>query len=167
MSMRWLERILDDSEQVVLHAHPHWRRLFGAALLVPLVVGVVTYGVTAMPGSGTPRMIGRWVVVAIGAVVLVRWSLWPWLTWRATHYLLTTQRLVLRTGVITRTGREIPLSRVNDVSIRLKLLQRLFGCGTIVVESGGERGQFVLDDVSDPDRWQREIHRLTAEWGSR
>src|SRR5438067_12485151 len=115
--MRWLDRILDDNEEVVLHARPHWRRLFGAALLVPLVVGVTTYGVTAMPGSGTPRAIGRWVIVAIAVVVLLRWSLWPWLRWRTTHYLLGRQRLVVRTGVITRPGREMSLGRGKDVSI--------------------------------------------------
>ena len=160
--MSWIDRMLGDEEHIVLRTRPHWRRLIGPAALLVVVAGLFAFAVAAMPGSGAPREIGRIAVAVVAVAVLLRWAARPYLRWRTTHYLLTTERLLLRSGVLTHTGREVPLSRVNDVSVYRTIRQRLFRCGTIVIESGGERGQLVLTDAPDPDRWQRELHRLTS-----
>lgn len=151
--VRWL----GDDEDVVMDMHPHAKRLFWPLVRVPLIVGFSAYGVTAIPAGDWQRP-ARIAVAVIALVLLIGWSLRPWLVWRATRIVLTSRRLVVRTGVVTRRGRDVPLARINDVSFTCSLTDRMFGCGTLVVESAGERGQLVLDDVPHVEQLQRALH---------
>jgi uncharacterized membrane protein YdbT with pleckstrin-like domain len=155
-------RLLGDDEQVVLDLHPHWKRLLLPALLVPVAVGLATYVVFLIP-SGSLRMPLRWAVVALAALVLLRWSVWPWVRWATTRYVLTTRRVVIRQGVFGRSGRDVPLTRVNDVSFHHSLLERLLRCGTLTIESAGEHGQVVLPEVPDVEQVQREVYRCVED----
>ncbi len=157
--MGYPAKLLGEDEEVVLELHPHWKRLVGPVLLIPVVVGVASFLAFALP-SGSYRPSARWTVVVVAAAVLVVFSLWPLLRWRATNYVFTNHRVVIRTGVLSRTGRDIPLARVNDVSFFHSLVDRVLGCGTLTVESAGERGQVVLDDVPRVEEVQSELYRL-------
>ena len=152
-------RVLADDEDIVVHRHPHTLVLVVPAVLVPLVVGVVAFGVAVMP-PGDLQTPGRSAVVGVGLVFLFAFSFLPWLRWRTTHFVLTTRRVILRVGVLSRSGRDIPLRRITDVAFSHSLVERLLGCGTLTIESGGERGQLVLTDVPDVEDVQRELCRL-------
>ena len=89
----------------------------------------------------------------------------PYLRWRSTLIVVTTRRVVVRTGVLARSGRDVPLHRINDVTFSHSLFDRLLGCGTIVVESGGDRGQVVLDDVPHVEQVQRTLYDLADRAG--
>jgi len=54
----------------------------------------------------------------------------------------------------------MPLSRINDVHFEHGIIDRMLRCGTLVVESAGERGQLVLKDVPRVEAVQLEIYRL-------
>ena len=69
--------------------------------------------------------------------------------------------------VLSRHGRDVPLTRVNDVSFQRSFVERLFGSGTLIVESAGERGQVVLKDVPDVEGVQRDIYRLVEDEAQR
>jgi uncharacterized membrane protein YdbT with pleckstrin-like domain len=75
----------------------------------------------------------------------------------------TNRRIITRTGLVARRGRDMPLSRVNDVSFNHTILERIFNCGTLMVESAGERGQLQIDNVPNVETLQREIYRLHEE----
>jgi uncharacterized membrane protein YdbT with pleckstrin-like domain len=64
---------------------------------------------------------------------------WPLLVWRGTHYVFTDERILLQDGVIARERRDLPLNRVNDHVMSQSLLDRLFGCGTLTVDSIGDQ----------------------------
>ena len=97
-------------------------------------------------------------------LLLLRFSLWPYVQWQTTRYVLTTRRIVIRQGVFGRSGRDIPLTRVNDVSFRHSLFERLLRCGTLTIESAGEHGQVVLPEVPTVEIVQREVYkRVEAE----
>ena len=85
----------------------------------------------------------------VAVLFLMVWLIVPILRWRTTTYELTTKRLRTRYGILTRKGRDIPLTRINDVSFEKGVLDRLFGAGRLVVESAGEHGQIVLRDIPD------------------
>ena len=87
----------------------------------------------------------------------------PLLRWRTTTYELTTKRLRTRYGIVTRRGRDIPLTRINDVSFEKGLLDRLLGAGRLVVESAGEHGQIVLTDIPRVEYVQATLFRLVEE----
>jgi uncharacterized membrane protein YdbT with pleckstrin-like domain len=97
----------------------------------------------------------------IGVLVVLRWTVLPFLRWITTSYVITDRRIITRTGIIARTGRDMPISRVNDVTFSHSgLLERILRCGTLVVESAGERGQLTLRDVPHVEEVQRDVYRL-------
>ena len=159
-------RLLGDDEEVVLDLHPHWKRILLPALLIPVVAGVASYLVFVVP-DGSARTPLRWAILAVAVVILLRWSLWPFLQWLTTRYVLTNRRVVIRSGVFSRSGRDIPLTRVNDVSFHRSFVERIFGSGTLMIESAGERGQVVLKDVPAVESVQRDIYRLVEDEAQR
>ena len=154
------QRLLGDDEQVVFALRPHWKELFWPAALLLLLSPLTTYLVAIVPDSGYQRWL-RWAVVAVAVLVALRLVVWPFLVWLTTSYVVTDRRLITRFGVIARTGRDMPLSRVNDVTFEhSNLLERVLRCGTLIVESAGERGQLVLRDVPHVEEVQRDVYRL-------
>ena len=145
-----------DEEYVVLVTRTHAK-----ALLVPAVVLLVVAGVggflTAVAGG---RAWVLWSVWVVALLVLVRFALVPFLRWFGTTYSLTSHRLVTRTGVLTRTGHDIPLNRINDISSERGPLDRLLGCGTLVISDASESGSVVLDDVPHVEDVQRSLSEL-------
>jgi uncharacterized membrane protein YdbT with pleckstrin-like domain len=81
------------------------------------------------------------------------------LRWATTHFVLTTERLIFRTGVVAKFGREIPLERINDVTFSQSLFERMIGAGDLLLESAGEHGQSRFSNIRDPEAVQLEIYR--------
>jgi uncharacterized membrane protein YdbT with pleckstrin-like domain len=152
------ERLLADDEEVVLHLHPHWMVLVG-----PVLVFLITAGLGGFAAAAIDVAAVRWGILAV-AIVLVLWfSVRPAIVWASTHFVLTTHRVLLREGVLARSGRDVPLARINDVSFEQSLFERAVGCGTLVVESAGERGQVVLRDIPRVETVQSTLYHLVEE----
>ncbi|HVX71091.1 MAG TPA: PH domain-containing protein [Mycobacteriales bacterium] len=164
--MGFPENILDADEHVIRNLRPHWRRVAGPVVLTPITVGVASYCYFKLDDDGFQKYL-RWVVLAAALIVLVWWCLRPFLTWLTTRYVLTDRRVLMRSGVLSKTGRDVPLTRVNDVSFKTTLVERLFGSGTLTIESAGERGQVALTDVPKVEEVQREIYRLVEDEAQR
>lgn len=159
--MAYPQRLLGDGERVLLELHPHGKELVGPAVLFVLTVGAASYALAALPADPS---LWRLLVLVGGLLVVVVGVLWPLLRWRSTQYVLTDRRLVLRQGVVSRSGRDLPLSRINDVSFTHGgVLQRMLRCGTLVVESAGERGQLVLRDLPRVEEVQRSLYRAVED----
>jgi uncharacterized membrane protein YdbT with pleckstrin-like domain len=156
------EDVLTKDERVALHLHPHWKALILPVLVLALAVAAVVAGWVLLPG-GTGGMVGLYAIAAIALVLVVWRSLWPYIVWRSTHYVFTTERVLLQTGVFSRHRRDIPLNRVNDHSMNQTLVERLLGCGTLTIESAGERGQTVLTDIPHVERVQTTLYELTEQ----
>lgn len=150
------------SEQSVLVVHPHWKTLVRPVAAAFLVVAVLLAAESLIP-NGKSAGIERLVVAAVAIVLLMWWLMYPLLRWRTTRYELTTRRMRIRDGIIARNGRDIPLSRVTDVSFRKGLLDRLLGCGTLVVESAGEHGELTLTEIPHVERVQATLFQLVED----
>jgi uncharacterized membrane protein YdbT with pleckstrin-like domain len=153
---------LTEDEQLVLRIHPHWKTLVRPLLVAVLVVAVALAAEVLIP-SGSAAAVERLVVAAVAILALMLWLMVPVLRWRTTLYELTTRRLRMRDGIVTRHGRDIPLARINDVSFQKGLLDRLLGSGRLVVESAGEHGQIVLTDIPRVEFTQATLFRLVEE----
>lgn len=156
--MGFPHRLLADDEKLVLVLRRHIKVLF-----VPFLIFV---GVAVLIGLSFLIPGQPWVQLAVGAlglVVLAKWSLWPLIVWANTTYAITTRRLIIRTGVLNRSGHDMPLSRLNDVSFSHNIIERMLGCGTLVVESAGEQGQLRLEDVPKVELVQRTLNRLSDD----
>ncbi|WP_329104405.1 PH domain-containing protein [Micromonospora sp. NBC_01699] len=157
--MAFPEDVLTADEHVVLHLHPHWKALIRPVLVLVLAVAAVIVGAVLLP-DGNAGSIGLYVIAALGLVLVLWLSLWPFLVWRATHYLFTNERVVLQQGVFHLDRRDIPLGRVNDHTMNQHFVERLLGCGTLTIESAGERGQTVLTDIPHVSQVQTRLYEL-------
>ena len=153
---------LTGGEQPVLLVHPHWKVLIRPVLIAVLVVAAALV-VEALIPSGSAAVAERLVVAAAALLVLMVWLMVPVLRWRLTTYELTTKRLRMRAGILTRHGRDIPLTRINDVSFQKGVLDRLLGAGRLVVESAGEHGQIVLTDIPHVEDVQATLFKLVED----
>lgn len=161
--MAYPARLLGEGEHIEYETRPHWRVLF-----IPVIAFLVTVAITAwlegkLGGSSTWRTWSRWIVFLLAASAVSYWVIRPIIFWATTLYVFTNRRIITRTGLVARRGRDMPLSRVNDVSFNHTVLERIFNCGTLMVESAGERGQLQIDNVPNVETLQREIYRLHEE----
>jgi uncharacterized membrane protein YdbT with pleckstrin-like domain len=155
--------LLDDGESVVRSLRPHWRRVAIPVVLLPIVVGLASYGIT----KESDHKVVVYIILAAAVLFLLWFSVRPILFWLTTRYVITNRRILMRTGVLSRSGRDIPLTRVNDVSFNRTIIERMFGSGTLTIESAGERGQVILNDVPQVEVVQRDIYRLVEDEAQR
>ena len=154
------KRLLADDEDVVLAMRPHWKEMVGPVLVLLSTSPAASYLAKVGPESSAQGWL-RLAIVIIAALVILRFSVWPFIKWITTSYVVTDRRIITRVGVVARTGRDMPISRINDVTFQHSgILERILGCGTLVVESAGERGQLVLRDVPHVEEVQRDVYRL-------
>lgn len=109
---------------------------------------------------------GGLIRAVIGALALVSALLWfgvPFLRWRTTIYEVTSRRLRLREGIVSRSGRDFPLNRISDVSFSQGLLDRAFGCGKLIVESPGEHGTLELTEIPNVQHVQSVLFQLVND----
>ena len=144
-------RLLHDGEEVLIDVRPHWWYLAGPILVLGLVIAG---GVVAAVLSAPPWL--DWV--AIGALVLsVAWMIGRYASWASTSLVVTTSRLISRTGVLARNGREIPLAALTDISYHQSLFERVIAAGDVLLESAGREGREVFPDLPRPARIQQAI----------
>ncbi len=154
------KHLLADDEDVVMALRPHWKEMVWPVVVLLVVCPVATYVATVVPESSAQLPL-RIAVVVLATLLLLRLTVWPFLTWITTAYVVTDRRIITRVGVVARQGRDMPISRINDVTFEHSgILERILGCGTLVVESAGERGQLVLRDVPQVEEVQRDVYRL-------
>jgi uncharacterized membrane protein YdbT with pleckstrin-like domain len=128
-----------------------------------VIVIVIALIAEVLIPSNSAAAVERLVVAAVAILAVMLWLIVPVLRWRTTTYELTTRRLRVRSGIVTRHGRDIPLARINDVSFEKGLLDRLLGSGRLVVESAGEHGQILLNDIPRVEFTQATLFRLVEE----
>ncbi len=162
MSDMRFDQSLAPGEESVQILHPHWKTLVRPIALTFVLVAALLVGEVLIPGSKEAG-IERLALAAVAVVLLMWWLMYPLLRWRTTVYELTTRRMRLRDGIVTRHGRDIPLSRITDVSFRKGLLDRLLGCGTLIVESAGEHGELTLTEIPHVEHVQSTLFQLVEE----
>lgn len=139
--MGYPDNVLARDEQVVLHRHPHWKRLIGPILVLLIATALAAFGAAVVTNTDWEPTARTVVAVVIGAVwlILVGWlTIWPFLNWWTTHFVITDRRVMFRHGLITRSGIDIPLARVNSVEFRHGLLDRMLRTGTLIIESASQ-----------------------------
>jgi uncharacterized membrane protein YdbT with pleckstrin-like domain len=135
------ENVLAGDEQVVLHRHPHWKRLVGPVLILVLASALASFTAAVVSSTGWEPVAKKIILAVIGAIwlVIIGWlTIWPFLDWWTTHFVITDRRVMFRHGLLTRTGIDIPLARINSVEFRHGLLDRMVRTGTLIIESASQ-----------------------------
>ena len=152
--------MLAADEVVVFRAHAHWKGLVVPALATLLTAAVLWFLLVQVVPSPEDHAWQRWALVGLAAAVVLVAGVWPTLVWAASTDTLTTQRLISRRGVLTREGRDIPIDRVHSVSYRRTVLDRVLGCGTLVVRTAGDESDVELEDVARIERRLLQIQEI-------
>jgi uncharacterized membrane protein YdbT with pleckstrin-like domain len=152
------EDVLADEEEVVVHLRPHWKAAVAPVLVLLLTLSGFILAWVMLPETEGGR-IGLLMVTTIMVWYAVRNGLTPLVTWRCTHYVLTDERILVQEGVLTRERRDLPLNRVNDHALSQSLLDRMFGSGTLTVDSIGEQSTR-LAGVPDAQWVQSTLYEL-------
>ncbi len=151
--MAFPEEQLYSEEEIVLDLRPHWwffasqaSALFGALLLGVFAITLVQNSIISI------------AALALVVFVLV-WLIARYVVWSTTSFVVTTDRLISRLGVLSRQGIEIPLERVNTVFFSQTFFERLIGSGDLEIESASEQGSQKFSNIRRPLNVQNEIYR--------
>lgn len=139
--MGYPDNVLARDEQVVLHRHPHWKRLVGPVFILVLVTALAAFGaavVNSTDWEATAKTVLSVVIAALWLIIVGWLTVWPFLNWWTTHFVITDRRVMFRHGLLTRSGIDIPLARVNSVEFRHGLLDRVLRTGTLIIESASQ-----------------------------
>ena len=154
--MGFPRELLSDDEEIVVDMHPHWWTLLPIGVLLAVVV-IGGLAVLVAAGSGVVWLIAR-ILVAVAVVVTLAIFATRYARWSTTEFVVTTERVISRSGVLAKTGIEIPLDRINTVFFEQKPMERVLGSGDLGIESAGEGGRQTFANIRKPNMVQAEIY---------
>ncbi|WP_210440215.1 PH domain-containing protein [Nocardioides xinjiangensis] len=154
-------KLLNEGEHVVVSTRTHAKALVGPALVLVLAVAAVLVLSTVTDSTVVGLVAG-----AVAVLVVVWFVVRPLVVWSTTTYTFTNRRFIKRSGLVAKEGRTIPLNRISGVDFEIGVVDRLFGCGTLVVSDASTEGRVELHDIPDVERVQLqvsdELHRLSS-----
>ena len=155
--MAFPQKLLNETEDLVLDLRPHWLYIVPSALALAAGVIVSIWALMIWSPDGNVGSIVR-IVCGVAVIGLLGWFGWTYAEWNTTNFVLTTDRIVTRRGVLSKQGVEIPLERVNTVFFSQSVFERMVGAGDLGIESAGERGTETFEDIRKPSIVQKEIY---------
>jgi len=155
--MAFPKRLLIEGEELVLSLRPHWIVLVGPVAITVLVLAGWIAVLPRLPQGGGHVL--SWLTLGVGLAVLVVYPLRLFLRWWTSYFVVTTDRIIHRHGIIGKSSMEIPLEAINDVRFEQGVFERIIGAGDLIIESAGEFGREVFSDIRHPEQVQKTIYQ--------
>ena len=155
--MAWPEDALTSDETIITSFRPHWKTLF-----IPFgwfLLGLLAIAIVFWVFGGTLQ----WLLVLAVVVAVIALVIKPLIDWWTTRYVLTTERLITRTGLVAKSGVEIPLERITNVNFSQTFLERLLGAGDLLIESAGTTGQSKFANIPHPDDFSALLYKTREQ----
>jgi membrane protein YdbS with pleckstrin-like domain len=156
--MAYPRNLIQDGETVALDLRPHWW-YFSRNILTGIPLAIILILVFANVDSDSTLGKGAYWIVALVFLAWAAWLVLKYFQWVMTYFVVTSRRVIYRTGVLSKKGVEIPLERINNINFHQRLIDRIIGAGDLDIESAGKDGQSHFDFVRHPDGVQHEIYR--------
>ena len=154
-------RLLNEGEDVVVSTRTHVKALLLPAFWLIVVAALAGYASSFPSGTARPLLVA--VIWLLALVVVVWLVVKPFLRWLTTSYTVTTRRIITRTGIVSRRGHDIPIPRISDVAYEHGLVDRMLGCGTLVISDASERGTVRLPDIPQVEQVHLRISDLVFD----
>ncbi|MFP7696824.1 PH domain-containing protein [Trueperella sp. LYQ143] len=155
--MGFSQSLLGRDEYVVRHMHEHPKALISNVLGLIVVLAGMIAALIFLPDSFSPW--GHWAVVILALILIILVFVYPYLQWWTSTYTVTNRRIITRQGIFAKTGHDIPLARISNVSYDLDLIDRIFRCGTLILETSAS-DPLILKDIPDVERMHVELTEL-------
>ena len=143
---------------------PHERRVITVRFHPAVLIKPVALALAGLAVAGLLSTIARLdntdalVVIWLLWLILLIHLLYKIYVWLEDYFVVTSQRLLLATGVITKEVKMMPLSKVTDMSFNRSAMGRLLGYGTFVVESAGQdQALRTIDHLPYPEQLYLEV----------
>ncbi len=160
--MGFPENVLAKGEKVERDLHPHWLTVVVPTIFGLLLAAACITVARATPDDDTGNRI-QWIAVAVFVLVAVPAVFVPYLRWRTTHYVITSHRVMVRRGILTKNGKDITLSKITDVSFQQTVIDRIIRSGSLHIESAGDSPDENLTNIPRSNEVQQLINRLIDE----
>ena len=154
--MAYPKDLVQDGETVALDLRPHWW-YFSRNIFTGIPLAIIAILAIANTNDDAQKYLG-WLI----AILFIAWAAWlvlKYFQWTMTYFVVTSRRVIYRTGVISKRGVEIPLERINNINFHQRVIDRIIGAGDLDIESAGKDGQTHFDFIRHPDGVQHEIYR--------
>jgi uncharacterized membrane protein YdbT with pleckstrin-like domain len=155
--MAYPRRLLKPGEEVLIDIRPHW-----VALTIPiLITAALIAGLVLLFLLNWDGTVARWVriVAVVAAVAVFAFTAgFRYVSWLNTEFVVTSDRVITRSGVFAKHARDIPLDRINDVTFTQSIIERVLGSGNIIIQSASEDGQNVFDFIRNPEAVHNQIY---------
>jgi membrane protein YdbS with pleckstrin-like domain len=151
-------RLLNEGENVVVDTRTHIKAQIFPILMLVVLLAIGTWVQVQLDEDLLSKVV--WVVVAVGIVWFV---LRPLVTWATATYTFTDRRLITRSGVIVRRGHDMPLARISDIAYEFGPIDRLLGCGTLLISDASTHGTIKLHDIPRVEETQRRVNQLLQD----
>jgi uncharacterized membrane protein YdbT with pleckstrin-like domain len=149
--MGYPRKLLSAGEEIEIEFRPHWSQVLKEGLL-SIMVAVLIILLATRRFDAKNWVIGALVVVWFVVVVA------EFVRWWTTQHVITNERLIYRSGLISKKGTEIPLEVINDVTFKQSMIERVFGSGDLLIESAGTHGQSAYTNIPHPEKVQKLIY---------
>jgi len=153
------QKLLNPGERLILSTRQHPKALFVPILALVVLLALAVFVQVKLDDSGFQRVL-TWIVWAIAIVGILWLTVRPFFIWLTTVHAFTDRRLITRNGILTRRGHDIPLARVSDISIEINLIDRPFGCGSLLIADASTNGMVRLNDIPHVEAAQRQLNEL-------
>lgn len=165
--MGFPKQLLAEHEKLVFDLRPHWVALVPSVLWSLLILGLAILAGMFVYNDNNKYDWWEWAITIALSLGWLVFAVLPAVRWQFTRFVLTSDRLITRAGIIAKHSKEIPLERINDVAFSQSMLDRALGAGDLMIESAGERGQNRIDNVRKPEQVQLMIYKETESNSSR
>ena len=156
--MPFPRRLLSDGEDLVLDVRQHWIALVIPIIQTALILAAMIAALVYVPDSWSSWV--RWVIALAAVALFAAGPTRAIVTWATSHFVVTTDRLVHRSGLFAKRSMEIPLEKISDVRFSQGILERMIGAGDLIIESPGEFGQETFSNVRRPEEVQKLIYEM-------
>jgi uncharacterized membrane protein YdbT with pleckstrin-like domain len=150
-------RLLIEDEELILDLRPHWVALVGpvAVTLVVIVAWIVVVPRLPEGDANGPLL---WFAIVAGLAILAWYPLRAFVAWATSHFVVTSDRIIHREGLVAKRSMEVPLEAINDVRFSQSVFERMIRAGDLIVQSASEHGRQVFSNIRNPEHVQKTIY---------
>ncbi|MBU2696225.1 PH domain-containing protein [Nocardioides sp. WV_118_6] len=160
------KKLLNPGERLIISTRQHPKALFVPILALVVFLAIAVVAQVKLDNEGFQRVLT--LIVWVLAILGILWfTVRPFLVWLTTVHAFTDRRLITRNGIVTRRGHDIPLARVSDISIEINLIDRPFGCGSLIIADASTFGTVRLNDIPHVEATQRQLNELLHDLHAR
>jgi uncharacterized membrane protein YdbT with pleckstrin-like domain len=153
----------ETGEEVLFHGHPSWRSMLALhlkGLLAAIAVGVIVGLISAAVKDSVQV---PWVVAAVLVVLAIAFLI-AFIRRIATTYTITSHKMTIRLGLLSRQLHETRLDRVQNVGTNQSLLERMLGIGTVDFDTAGGAGfDFAFQGIANPEDVVHTVNEVLAQ----